>query len=226
LSKPVFNHTSMKLITAGIACLLCSFVVKANINKADTTRIPLPGSGISHPIRFLTFNAVRNNEQVNIQFTTPSESITSVYYLERSENGNDWEIITSLPTLSNLNPVNKYQYIDKNNLKLVYYRVKQLYQSGMYSYSPIVYAKNKSQHESIKISGLTNGSIAVFFPEEIKTNVQVRMQSLNGLLLMDQLLVKPSGYIILQTPVHVKGMATVTLTNGELVNQSRLVVLL
>ena len=114
----------------------------ASEQKSDTTQIPLPTGGVSHPIRFLTFSAVRIQENINIQFSTPSESITSDYFLERSDNGIEWEIVATIPNQSNLNSVNKYSYTDKNiREKIIYYRVKQVWQNGVYSYSPIVYAK-------------------------------------------------------------------------------------
>lgn len=210
-------------------CIIClfSFVAFGRYETVDTSRIPLPGQGISHPIRFLTLSAVRVDEHINIHFSTPSESITSIYYLERSENGHDWEIITTIPTLNNLNAINKYNYTDRNiSLKRVYYRIKQAYLNGMYSYSPIVYAKQKSLDETIRISGMANNNLALFFPNKIKTNVHVQVQTMNGQILMVNTLTKPEGHIILQVPLKVKGMASVLLTDGELLHVSGIIYLL
>jgi hypothetical protein len=109
---------------------------------------------------------------------------------------------------------------------MVYYRIKQTYLGGSYSYSPIVYAKQKSLDDQIKISGMSNGNIAIFFPNKMKTNVNVKVQSLNGHIIMQNTLNKPGGHIILQVPYNARGWATITLTDGELLRNSQIVILL
>lgn len=198
----------------------------ASEQKSDTTQIPLPTGGVSHPIRFLTFSAVRIQENINIQFSTPSESITSDYFLERSDNGIEWEIVATIPNQSNLNSVNKYSYTDKNiREKIIYYRVKQVWQNGVYSYSPIVYAKIKSQNEQIMISGQAGNAIAIYFPEEIKGTVNVQIRNLNGQMIMSQVLSKPAGHIMLQTGMNNRGMLVVSISDGEMVQMSKTVLL-
>jgi hypothetical protein len=200
--------------------------VFGNELKSDTSQIPLPTGGVSHPIRFLTFSAVRIQENINIQFSTPSESITSNYYLERSQDGIDWEIVATIPTLSNLNTINKYYYTDLNiKAKIIYYRVKQVWQNGVYSYSPIVYAKIKSLNEKIMISGQPGNAIAIYFPEEIKGTVNVQIRNLNGQMLMNQILSKPAGHVLLQTAMINRGMLVVSLSDGEMIQMAKTVLL-
>jgi len=197
-----------------------------NEQKSDTSQIPLPTGGVSNPIRFLTFSAVRIQENINIEFSTPSESITSDYFLQRSNNGSDWEIITTIQNLSNLNSINKYNYTDKNiSEKIIYYRVKQVWQNGVYSFSPIVYAKIKSQNENISISGQQNNSISIYFPEVIKSAVNIQIRNMNGQLMMTNLLNRPAGHVSIQTPMATRGMMVVSVSDGEMLNVSRTVLM-
>lgn len=194
--------------------------------KSDTSQIPLPTGGVSHPIRFLTFSAVRIQENINIQFSTPSESITSDYFLERSNNGIEWEIVATIPNQSNVNTINKYNYTDKNiREKIIYYRVKQVWQNGLYSFSPIVYAKIKSQNEKILISGQAGNTIAIYFPEEVKGKVNVQIRNLNGQTIMSSILSNPAGHVMLQTGMHNRGMLVVSLSDEEMMQMSKMVLL-
>jgi len=197
-----------------------------NEQKSDTAQIPLPTGGVSHPIRFLTFSAVRIQDNINIEFSTPSESITSDYFLERSNNGSDWEIVATIPNLSNLNSINKYNYTDRNiTAKIIYYRVKQVWQNGLFSFSPIVYAKIKSQNENIIISGQRDNAISIYFPEEIKGSVNIHIRNMNGQLLMTNILNRPAGHVSLQTPMVTRGMLVVSVSDNELLNISKTVLM-
>src|SRR5690606_37117855 len=222
----VINRTHMKQIVLllGFFSLLASAF--GNEQKSDTSQIPLPTGGVSNPIRFLTFSAVRIQENINIELSTPSESITSDYFLQRSNNGSDWEIITTIQNLSNLNSINKYNYTDKNiSEKIIYYRVKQVWQNGVYSFSPIVYAKIKSQNENIIISGQQDNSISIYFPELIKNPVNIQVRNMNGQLMMTNVLNRPAGHVSIQTPMATRGMMVVSVSDGEMLNVSRTVLM-
>ena len=197
-----------------------------NEQRTDTSQIPLPTGGVSHPIRFLTFSAVRIQDNINIEFSTPSESVTSDYFLERSNNGSEWEIVATIQNLSNINSINKYNYTDKNILeKIIYYRVKQVWQNGVYSFSPIVYAKIKSQNENILVSSQPDYAISIYFPEAMKSTVNIQIRNMNGQLVMTNVLNRPAGHVSIQTPMATRGMMVVSVSDGEMLNISRTVLL-
>ena len=75
------------------------------------------------------------------------------------------------------------------------------------------------------ISGQAGNAIAIYFPEEIKGVVNVQVRNLNGQMIMSQVLSKPAGHIMLQTGTNNRGMLVVSLSDGEMIQMSKTVLL-
>ena len=103
--------------------------------------------------------------------------------------------------------------------------MKQVWQNGVYSFSPIVYARIKSQNENISISGQQDNSISIYFPEVIKSAVNIQIRNMNGQLMMTNLLNRPAGHVSIQTPMATRGMMVVSVSDGEMLNVSRTVLM-
>ena len=210
ISCPLIRTKECFFLVAALFFVSFSFGRETITNMPDTSR-----RSTSHPIRFLSFSAARIKNDVLIEFSTPSESITSKYSLESSINGTDWKLVVSFLTQGAFNPVNKYDYKDKAvHEKVIYYRVKQTFINNMTSFSPVIFVK-ADVSEEVRINGSVNNSISLYFPQEIKGNVLLQLHSLNGQLLSQKTLERPSGNMIISAGISSSRNLMVTITDGQ-----------
>ncbi len=93
------------------------------------------------PLRFLSFTAKRNNENVVLNWKTENEQNISLFQVERSIDGINYSSLGNVKA-ANTAGVYQYRYTDNDILTLgpsfVYYRLKQLDVDGKFAYSKIV----------------------------------------------------------------------------------------
>jgi hypothetical protein len=89
------------------------------------------------PVKFASFNAIINNKQTNLTWTTASEINNKGFEIERSLDGVNFEIIGFVKGNANANRINKYSFIDDNHAS-AFYRLKQIDFDGKFDYSNII----------------------------------------------------------------------------------------
>ncbi len=90
------------------------------------------------PIQLLSFDAVKQDSKVVLNWQTATESNNDFFTIERSTDGNDWEAIAQIDGAGNSNEIRNYQYVDQNPLQgISYYRLKQTDFDGVFSYSKV-----------------------------------------------------------------------------------------
>ena len=100
-------------------------------------------SAVVLPVRFLSFEANKSNNNALLTWSVQNEStITDHYEIERSFNGRDFEMIGAVVARNNGNANNDYGSTDQNITALrsngkIYYRVKQIDRDGRYIYTEI-----------------------------------------------------------------------------------------
>lgn len=134
----------------------CNQVTLAHIN-CSTFRIDYWGNGVPNgsiicnvgtplPISLLHFDAVKNDQQINLNWVTASETNNDFFTIQRSKNADQFEDIATLKGAGNSTNQLSYSTVDKNApLGIVYYRLKQTDFNGDYSYSKIVAIRNINQ---------------------------------------------------------------------------------
>lgn len=91
------------------------------------------------PVTMLSFNAIENNGEVQLNWSTASESNSSHFELQRSKDAMDWKNITSVEAKGYSSNTTKYSYTDNTPEDyLNYYRVKQVDKDGKYTFSVIL----------------------------------------------------------------------------------------
>lgn len=91
------------------------------------------------PITLIDFDAILNDDVVELTWETSSEINNEYFTIERSTNASDWEEIHQQPGAGNSSDIRYYQAIDYYPLKgTSYYRLKQTDFDGESSYSHIV----------------------------------------------------------------------------------------
>ena len=101
------------------------------------------------PIELLYFEAdVISNEHVKLKWETVSEVNNERFEIQRSSNGQYWNIIGSVDGHGTTNESLKYYYDDRFPLPgISYYRFRQVDYDGVWEYSDIVAVKIQYENE-------------------------------------------------------------------------------
>ncbi|MEZ4921687.1 MAG: T9SS type A sorting domain-containing protein [Crocinitomicaceae bacterium] len=90
------------------------------------------------PIELLSFEAKLNNEQVDLFWTTVSESNNDYFEIERSFDGQQWEYLETVDGAGTSSITLNYKVIDsKPHAGVNYYRLKQVDFDGNYEFSSV-----------------------------------------------------------------------------------------
>ncbi|MGB0404082.1 MAG: T9SS type A sorting domain-containing protein [Salibacteraceae bacterium] len=90
------------------------------------------------PVELGEFNAVRNQDQIDLDWNTFSEINNNYFIIERSLNGSDFEAIGKIAGNGTTNVPQQYYYTDYDyQPELIYYRLKQVDFDGNFEYHPV-----------------------------------------------------------------------------------------
>jgi len=90
------------------------------------------------PIELLRFDAELNGDQVDLRWSTASESNSNYFGIERSSDGSEFEAIGTVQAAGNSYQTIDYTFTDHSPHKgLNYYRLHQVDNDGEFEYSPI-----------------------------------------------------------------------------------------
>jgi hypothetical protein len=98
------------------------------------------------PVQLIDFKAKANASDVILNWATASEINNKGFEIERSTNGDRFEMIGFTKGAGNTNTVVNYQFLDENaftstNSSDLYYRLRQIDFDGAFEYSPTVLVK-------------------------------------------------------------------------------------
>jgi hypothetical protein len=120
------------------------------VNVVETNTLGCQGDTVFKPIvsivpvEFLSFDAKRVNEKVNLTWVTASEINNSHFDVERSVDNNRFEQIGTVKGNGTTSMMNTYSMVDNikaiinSNATTVYYRLKQVDYDGEFAYTPTV----------------------------------------------------------------------------------------
>jgi hypothetical protein len=150
------------------------------------------------PVELLFFDAKLNNERkVDLIWQTASEHNNDYFSIERSQDGENFEVITIVPGAGNSNDLLSYLSKDENPFPgISYYRLKQTDYDGAFEYSPLKVVQLLEEgivsiYPNPSSSGVVNfssanaiGNLKVFssdgkmvFNENVENTVNLQLQS-------------------------------------------------
>jgi hypothetical protein len=130
------------------------------------------------PIELLSFEAECENQNITLEWSTASEINNDYFTIERSIDGLNWEIITTVEGAGNSNSAMHYSFIDiSNSFEISYYRLKQTDFDGNFKYSSIITVKN-CEEDFTELSLYPNPAnkflnISIKIPEEEIVSVSI-----------------------------------------------------
>lgn len=126
------------------------------------------------PVTFLDFQVVASGAQVNVQWSTASESNNKGFYVERSANGSNWSPLQFIKGGGNSASTRQYSFVDAApNNGVNYYRIQQVDADGKASFSSI---------KAIRFGANTKS--AAVFPNPAKALVNVALNEFTGTALI------------------------------------------
>src|SRR5205085_1755507 len=90
------------------------------------------------PVKFIDFAVVNKNNDVLIQWSTSQEINASIYEVERSLDGKNWNTIAYVAAVGTSANVNNYSFTDKTlSAAIAYYRIKENDLDGQTAFTAI-----------------------------------------------------------------------------------------
>lgn len=136
LEHEMTHSLGLDHITQGTANMnpsCCNNITSLDIDCVNYLYPPLP-----LPIEWQSFSAVPGPKGVQLEWTTASEWNSAWFYVERSQDGKQFQLIDRLPAAGNSTALQTYMATDPLPREgSNYYRIKQEDYDGSYSYSPV-----------------------------------------------------------------------------------------
>jgi hypothetical protein len=116
------------------------------------------------PVELTNFSCKKNQENTIIEWTTASESNSMFFELYRSEDGENWEVLTTKNAAGYSNSTITYSEIDTERIVNPYYLLKQVDFDGKYKiYGPItVYSNSEKLFNFYMSSNSINSDLTVY----------------------------------------------------------------
>ncbi|CAN5696756.1 hypothetical protein BH11BAC3_BH11BAC3_23680 [soil metagenome] len=175
-----FYSTSKK---AGASTVTNSWVAAGHSAEIHIA-VNISQDNIVLPVKLLSFNAVKKNNDVLLNWVTTGEINFNYSEVERSCNGTDFSFVgKSMKTDKGYTDVDAISTCPGDGV--LFYRLKMVDDNGSFSYSPVVLVK-KSETGSV-VTGISSissaGRIAVSFNMPQRDKVIVKLTSVSGQLM-------------------------------------------
>jgi hypothetical protein len=112
-------------------------VHRTGIHGPASGQYAIAGKNVGNqPMQLLNFDAKRNNDAVDISWTTVNETNTDYFIVERSADGSNFSPLNTVGGVGSNNSICNYDSKDEKPLPLLnYYRIKQISFDGSFTYS-------------------------------------------------------------------------------------------
>ena len=122
------------------------------------------------PIELTNFEAICKGNKVNLVWTTASEINNDYFTIEKSADGKNFEIVSTIKGVGNSNSMMHYTYTDYEAPKgLSYYRLKQTDFNGAFTYSNV---------HSVKCTDISTS--VNYFPNPFTNEITIKVNNLTS----------------------------------------------
>lgn len=171
------------------------------------------------PIRLISFEAKKLAEKVRLSWATATEINNELFSIERSANGQEFEVIATVDGAGNSNTVLNYISVDEKPARGVnYYRLRQTDHNGTSTLSKTIAVDVEGR--SLEIISLKKNdqylNIEVMAP--VSTETTVMMYDMQGRIVSQTTLQLSSGYnqVELATQQALNGIYLLKLSNTDM----------
>ncbi len=176
------------------------------------------------PVELIKFEALLNNEKVDLLWATASEVNNKEFEIEKSENGADWTKIGKVVGKGNSQDIVNYKFTDAQpaNVNVIYYRLKQIDFDGKFEYSFVRSINLKGTIE--KISSVYPNPANQFINVKVEKgdNFNITIVSQAGQIKLNQVMSAPVETIDLST--FTNGIYFVNIEKGSIKETHKVIV--
>lgn len=182
------------------------------------------------PIELLGFEAVCDDNNVDLSWSTSSESNNDYFTIEKSQDAIKWYIVGNIAGSGNSNALKHYSYTDNaNDSKNIYYRLKQTDYNGEFEYFEPISVSCDDIYSSLNLyPNPANDQVicSVYFSEE--TSVLIEISNYLGQKILNKTFVSEKGYD--NIPIDISSfesgiyIVSVRSSNGKIMESKQLVV--
>lgn len=167
------------------------------------------------PIELLSFDAEVVNTEVQLGWTTASETNNNKFIVERSRDAINFEFVTEQQGAGNSNTILNYKAADKNPYQGIgYYRLKQVDFDGQYTYSDLksvnVIKQNKFDFSYLNM----NDGVVRFGLTNISESLNISIIDLSGRVVRSLQLANPAQDFEIDLSSFEKGIYLLSVSNG------------
>ncbi|UII31011.1 LamG domain-containing protein [Fulvivirga ulvae] len=125
------------------------------------TEYALASSAVVMPIELARFDAKAKGDDVEVTWTTSSELNNDFFTIERSSDGRDYSIVSTINGAGNSSEPLSYTYLDTKPLSSrAYYRLKQTDYDGKFEYfAPVMVEGTSAAPENVQLTVYPNPSL-------------------------------------------------------------------
>jgi CHRD domain/Secretion system C-terminal sorting domain len=119
------------------------------------------------------FVSIKKNSNILLQWKTASETNNKGFEVERSVDGKDFENIGFVKGNGNIKILTTYSFIDKNPLKLNYYRLRQMDYDGKETVSKIVNNTFNGNNKFKIAPNPAKDNLSIYLDENEQSNIVI-----------------------------------------------------
>jgi hypothetical protein len=140
------------------------------------------GNGSPLPVELLTFNASCIENQNVITWQTASEHNSSHFEVEKSRDGETWDVIGQQTAAGNSNELLTYQFVDEEkNAGTFYYRLNQVDVDGKNEYfGPVAAACVENGFEASTLPNPSNGNFWIKIQSNETSSAIIKLIDIKG----------------------------------------------
>ncbi len=163
------------------------FYYFAKITELDndiiwTAPVWVKNTGTTLPTNFISFNAIQNQKNITLQWSTAQEINSNYFEVQRSEDGIHFYTIDSVASLyHNTSAQSNYIIEDKTiNKNIFFYRIKEVSYTGSFIYSTIVSIRNVKSIPIIVFPNPVKDLLQFNFTSIVSENILCKIYSAEG----------------------------------------------
>ncbi|MEZ4946014.1 MAG: T9SS type A sorting domain-containing protein [Cyclobacteriaceae bacterium] len=210
-------------VTPIVGSVSNGIAVFSNVNFVSGDRFTLGNTDASAPlpIELVMFKASAAKDAVKLNWTTASELNNDYFNVERSLDGEQWQLIATVAGAGTTNRTNAYETIDYQPIEGVsYYRLRQTDFDGEFSFSPIERVNFTGENTMQVFPNPSNG---IFY---LANSPQLDVESIRVLNSLGQMvfpLIQKEGDISVDLSQLPNGIYILQVWNGSSLTSRRLV---
>lgn len=200
----VYNCTSSNNGTSGAAINAMRTAINTTTNWTtnDAAVVTIPPAGCSPlPVTWIHFVAQLTGTGGRLEWSTSTERNSSHFEIERSLDGFEWKRVGTVNGAGTQYSTSEYYYDDLfniDNIKFVYYRIRQVDFDGRYEYTPVRVAGNPERtvgYTAFTFNGnpITEAtSLKTFLPQQGDAHIEI--SDIRGNVLFSKTFQYTGGY--------------------------------